>query len=117
MNQRKQYTFADTFKLLGVTLDRELNLDQHVSNVCKKVNQRCAIISRNVYLFSPKFKETIFKSLVLTHFDYCSTLFTFIKQSSLMKLEKCFSKSLKQILGLRVSLEQSRRTISTPQTV
>ena len=44
-----------TFKFIGVTLDRELNLDQHVSNVYKiKVNQRCAIIFRNAYLFSLK---------------------------------------------------------------
>ena len=62
-------TFVDTFKHLGVTLDREFNLDQNVSNVCKKVNQRCAIISRNAYLFSSKFKETLFKFLVLTNFD------------------------------------------------
>ena len=90
-------------KLLGVTLDRELNFDNHISIVCKKVNQKCAIISRNSYLFSSKFKETLFKSLVLSHFDYCSTLFTFIKQSTFVKLEKCFNKSLKHVLGLRAS--------------
>ena len=41
------------------------------------VNQKCAIISRHSYLFSSKFRETLFKSLVLSHFDYCSTLFTY----------------------------------------
>jgi len=96
-------SFVDTFKLLGVLLDRELNFDDHVSSVCKKVNQKCAIITRNAYLFSPKFKEILLKSFVLTHFDYCSTLFTFIKQSSLIKLEKCFAKSLKQVLGIKIS--------------
>ena len=95
--------FVDTFKLLGVYLDRELNLNQHFSNVYKKVNHRCAIISRNAYLFSPEFKKTLFISLILTHFDYFSTLLTFIKQSYLMKLEKFFNKSLKLILRLRVS--------------
>ena len=29
-------TFVDTLKILGVTLYRELNLDQHVSNVARK---------------------------------------------------------------------------------
>ena len=96
-------TFLDTFKLLGITPYRELNCNNHISIVCKKVNKKCAIISRNAYLFSSKFKETLFKSLVLSHFDYCSILFTFIKKKSFMKLEKCFNKSLKHVLGQRAS--------------
>ena len=86
-----QIKFVFKFKLLVITLFRELHLDNHVSNVCKKVNQRCPIISGDAYLFPPKFKETLFKSLVISHFAYCSTHFTFIKQSSFKKLEKFFN--------------------------
>ena len=68
-------SFVETFKLLGVTIDRELKFDEHVSNICKKVKQKSAIISKNGSLFSAKFKEILFKSLVLIHFDYCSSLF------------------------------------------
>ena len=39
------FVFVNTFKLLGVTPDREINFDNHVSNVCKKVNQKFAIIN------------------------------------------------------------------------
>ena len=96
-------SFVETFKLLGVTIDRELKFDEHVSNICKKVNQKSAIISKNGSLFSAKFKEILFKSLVLIHFDYCSSLFISINQTSLSKLEKCFTKALKQVLWVRVS--------------
>ena len=96
-------SFVETFKLLGVKIDRELKFDEHVINICKKVNQKSAIISKNGYLFSTKFKEILFKSLVLTHFDYCSTIFISINQASLLKLEKCFTKALKQILWIRIS--------------
>ena len=73
------------------------------SIILSQLFAKCAIIWRNSYLFSSEFKETLFKSLVLSHFDYCSTLFTFIKQSTFVKLEKCFNKSLKHVLGLRAS--------------
>jgi hypothetical protein len=96
-------SFNETFKLLGVTIDRELKFDEHVSNICKKVNQKSAIISKNGSLFSAKFKEILFKSLVLIHFDYCSSIFISINQTSLSKLEKCFTKALKQVLWVRVS--------------
>ena len=44
-----------------------------------------------------------FKSLVLSHFDFFSTLCTFIKQPIFLKPEKYFYKSLKHALGLRAS--------------
>ena len=53
--QENHIKFVDTFKLLGVTIDRELNFDNHISIVCNKVNHKCTIISRNAYLFSSKF--------------------------------------------------------------
>ena len=107
-------SFVETFKLLGVKIDRELKFDEHVINICKKVNQKSAIISKNGYLFSTKFKEVLFKSLALTHFDYCSTIFISINQASLLKLEKCFIKPLKQVLWIRIShlnLEDQFKTL------
>ena len=49
-------SFVETFKLLGEKIDRELKFDEHVTNICKKVNQKSDIISKNGYLFSTKFK-------------------------------------------------------------
>ena len=96
-------SFVETFKLLGVKIDRELKFDEHVINICKKVNQKSAIISKNGYLFSTKLKEILFKSLVLTHFDYCSNICISINQASLLKLEQRFTNALKQVLWIRIS--------------
>ena len=43
--QENHIKFVDTFKLVGVSLDRKMNFDNHISIVCKKANQKCAIIS------------------------------------------------------------------------
>jgi len=101
--QDHKIIIVNTFKLLGVLIDRELNFSNHTLHICKLVNRKCAIISQNKSLFSPKFKEILFKSLIISHFEYCSTLFISINQTSMNKLEKCFSKSIKQILNLRLS--------------
>ena len=86
------YLIIKTLNFISVTLNRELNIDRHVLQ--KSKSEMCNNLQKRLSFFA-KFKET--------YFDYCSTIFTFIKQSLLMKLEECFKKSLKQILGLRVS--------------
>ena len=75
--------FVETLKLLAVTIDHELNL----TNMC--------YISKIRYVFSAKFKEIITKTLLLTHFVYCSTIFKSINLASFLKLENYITKTLK----------------------
>ena len=39
-------SFVETFQLLGIKIDRELKFAEHISNICKKENQKCAFISK-----------------------------------------------------------------------
>ena len=41
---------VETFKLVVVQVDLELKFDEHASNICKKINQKCVIISK-IYIF------------------------------------------------------------------
>ena len=64
---------VDSFKLLGVTIDKKLNFRQHVRNIKKDVNKRLFSIKRLFFLpFSVKLQ--FFKSFIIPVFDYCSTL-------------------------------------------
>ena len=95
--------FVNTFKLLGVTLDRQLRFEDHFAAVCKKVNYKCYIISRSKHLFNEKFRATLFKLFLQSHFDYCSTLFASVNVGSLSILKKCFKKSIKHLLCLKLN--------------
>ena len=35
-----KFFFSEIFKLVGVTIDRELKFDEHVTNICKKKNEK-----------------------------------------------------------------------------
>ena len=43
---------VETFKLVVVQVDLELKFDEHASNICKKMNQKCVVIIviKNYYL-------------------------------------------------------------------
>ena len=88
------FSFVETLKLFDVTIDNEVKFDEHVTSICKKVNQKSDIISKNGYL----------RYLwIWAHFDYCSAIFVSINHASLLKLEKSFMKALKQVFMIRIS--------------
>ena len=42
----KKLLSVKTVKLLGITLDNKLNFNEHVSNICKKANQKLHALAR-----------------------------------------------------------------------
>ena len=95
--------FVPETKILGVTLDYKLKFDQHVNNILKKVNAKTLLISRNSKMFSCNFRTTLFKLFIMPNFEYCSSLFTYSKNSyTINRLETCFCKSIKRILFIDI---------------
>ena len=95
--------FVSNTKILGVIVDNKLKFDLHISAVCKKVNSKVAVINRRAYLFSKPFLTTLFKLFIQSHFDYCSTLFTFTtNKSDLNFLHSTFNKSIKKLFKINI---------------
>ena len=57
-------------KLLGVTLDKTLNFQTHVNNLCKKASQKLHALARvSRYMDKPQLELTM-TSFVMSHFSY-----------------------------------------------
>lgn len=89
-------------KLLGVTFDKHLKFDQHTINICKKVNFKVFILSRCAHLFHSNFKLILFKLCILSHFDYCSTVYLHLTSISKMRLERCFRRALHRLVKINI---------------
>jgi hypothetical protein len=77
---------VDTFKLLGFTIDDKLTFRRHIDITIKTINQKMFAIKKIFYL-SYKIKLHYFKTFILPHFDYCSSLFIYLTKTILGKLE------------------------------
>ena len=67
-------------KSLGVAIDKNLSWSIHVNNIIKKVAS-CVVALRGVRTFiSIDTAILIYKSLILPHFDYCSTVWSGLGQ-------------------------------------
>jgi hypothetical protein len=75
------------FKLLGVIIDDELSFKDHVEGICGKVNAGLFSIKSKCFL-SMQTKIQFFKTLMLPHFDYCSSLCMYYSMELHMKLVK-----------------------------
>ena len=87
------------FKLLGVTIDEKLNFETHVKLLRKKVNQKLFAIKKVFYL-SFSIKLHFFKTFILPHFDYCSSLFLYFSNTLLDNLKGLYNNALFHLLQL-----------------
>ena len=64
-------------KLLGLTIDKNLNFNAHLSNICKKASVKVTILSRMVKLLPFEKKRLLLKSFIESQFSYCPLLWMF----------------------------------------
>ena len=55
-------------EILGVTIDNNLRLDKHVSNICLKANRKLSALTRVAKFFPFKKRRTLFKTFIKSQF-------------------------------------------------
>ena len=66
---------TDCYKCLGVTLDRRLNMNQHIENVFKRASSRIKLLRKIRHSVTPYVAETIYKKMILPLMLYCSNVY------------------------------------------
>ena len=73
------------------------------SSMCKRINSKVHLLSRNPYLFSMDFRSTLFKIFFQSSFDYCSSLFIYLdNQMYKNRLESVFNRSIRKLLNINL---------------
>ena len=65
---------VNSYKCLGVQVDETLSWEAHIFEVVGKVAKVLAALRRLRQICPQSTLVTIYKSLILPHFDYCSTV-------------------------------------------
>ena len=80
---------VDTFKYLGVKLDPKLSFSHHVNYIKSKTISKIKILKRVRSLIDRDTSITLYKSLILPHFDYCSVVSTVSHRRIVIAFKKC----------------------------
>jgi hypothetical protein len=90
-------------KILGVTLDRHLNLESHVSTVCKSAYHQLHLIGKIRKFLTLSAAKTLFISTVLSRLDFCDGILAGLPDELIKKLQRV------QNSAARLVLEADRR--------
>ena len=88
-----------TVKLLGITIDNELQFDEFISNVCKKAQRKLTVLTRiKKYLDFNKLR-LLFKTFFDSHFKYCPLTWMFHSRTTSNKINKLHERALRLVYG------------------
>ena len=91
-------------KYLGVIIDEHLSFSKHATYITNKVAKKVNVLGRIGHNLTQWTKQTIYRSIINPHFQYCSTILFLLSNSEINVLQK------KQNQALRIILKCNRYT-------
>ena len=100
-NENEVFTYHEirlkittTKKLLGITIDKHLNFNEHLTNVCKRARRMLNALSTVSSFLSYQQKKEMSDSFISGQFNYCPLIWTFSSIRSDRKINKLYERSL-----------------------
>ena len=99
----KQLQQEKSMKLLGITIDDKLNFHEHIANLCRKTSRQISVLNRLKRLVPLDAKKKLYNSFILSHLNYCSTVWHFCLKRDSDKIEKLNERALRSLFQDRSS--------------
>ena len=78
---------TDAMTVLGVDIDDKLNFNSHVSNICNKAGRQLNVLQHLKGALDYASRLSIYKSVIMSNFNYHPMVLMFTLKSSLSKLK------------------------------
>ena len=85
---------GNSLKMLGVTLDDNLNFNEHVRNICQTASCQINALKRISNFLNEQCRMNVYKSFISANFNYCPIVWLFCGKTNLNKLEKLQERAL-----------------------
>ena len=88
---------SEYVKLLGVTIDEQLNFKEHIRNLCKKAARQLNAFKRVSKILNIEEREMIYNSFIVSVFNYCPLIWHFCRKIDYTKIEKINERALRVV--------------------
>ena len=92
---------SSCIKLLGVSLDTNLNMQLHIKEKCLVASRNLNMIRRIRKHLTTESCRLLVQSLVISHLDYCNAVFAGLPTSSLLPMQSIQNQAAKVVLQKR----------------
>ena len=100
---------VESYKYLGLLLDANLNWNEHVNSLCKKLRQRLGVLRRVRGYLDQATALMLFNALVLPIADYCDTVYGNCSKTLQSKIDRLLCKGGRIVLN--VPFDTPSRTV------
>ena len=90
-------------KMLGVTVDRTLSWEEHISTVTKKCNSTLLSLYKIRHHLSPQVRKLLIQCHVFPHILYCLSVWGSVAECHLHRVQKMVNFGARVVTGARVS--------------
>ena len=95
-----QVKVVENFKLLGVTIDNELNFEKYSRGLRLSVNKKLYSIKRLFFLCT-SVKVQFLKTFIMPYFHYCLSLLIYFPKTTIQRIKNCFNICLYKLLNFK----------------
>ena len=81
--------------LLGITIDSELNFDNHLSAICNKVSRKINALGRIANYTSLEKRRIVMKTFIESQFNYCPLIWMFHSRTINTKINRLHERALR----------------------
>jgi hypothetical protein len=108
---------SPSVKLLGVTLDHKLNFNEHVNSLILKASRQLNCLIRLSRTLSTNVKLLLYKSFILSNFNYCPAVWHHCGSTNTKNLERLQYRALKYVFNDFDASYESLLTLSNLPTL
>ena len=106
--------FVSEINALGVCKDDQLSFNAHVDRICTKAGRQVSALQRLTGVLDYESRLAIYKSFIMSNFDYCPIVWLFTSRASITKNGKNSRKSTEVCpRGLSFQLRRNARKIES----
>ena len=87
----------NSVKLLGVTIDRQLNFDKHVFDICTKAGRKLSALTRMISYLTFDKKRRLLKTFFESQFKYCPLTWMFHSRELNNRINRLHKRALRLI--------------------
>ena len=81
--------------MLGVTIDRHLNFEEHIIKQCEKAGQKLSALARVCNILNQKRQRTLMKAFIESQFGYCPLIWMFCRRNLNNRINHLHERSLR----------------------
>ena len=96
--ENKNIEQVKNHKMLGVTIDSELNWNQHIENIFKRISKNIFLLTKLKKYAKIENLKLFFNAHILSHINYASTLYDGCSKDMLKQLNSIYRRAVKHLI-------------------